>query len=67
MHLNEAERRGRGRAVCDTDYVEICAALAVFGEQLNHTSLNDIARAAAAMLEGLLRSTKTSEPALEVA
>jgi hypothetical protein len=67
MHLNEAERRGRGWALCDTDYVEICAALAVFGEQLSHASLIDIAKAEAAMLEGLLRSSKTSEQVLEAA
>ena len=67
MHLNEAERRGRGWTVCDTDYVEICAALAVYSEQLSRASLIDIAKAEAAMLEGLLRSSKTSEQVLEAA
>ena len=67
MHLNEAERRGRGWTLCDTDYVEICAALAVFSEQLRRASLNDIVRAEAAMLEGLLHSSKTSEQILEAA
>jgi hypothetical protein len=61
--LNEAERRGRGWTVCDTHYVEICAALA----QLSRASLIDIAKAEAAMLEGLLRSSKTSEQVLEAA
>jgi hypothetical protein len=67
MHLNETERRGRGWTVCDTDYVEICAALAVYSEQLSRASLIDIAKAEAAMLEGLLRSSKTSEQVLEAA
>lgn len=51
MHLNEAEGRGRGWTVCDTDYLEICAALAVYSEQLSRASLIDIAKAEAAMLE----------------
>jgi len=67
MHLNESERRGRGWTLCDTDYVEICAALAVFSEQLSRASLNDIAKAEATMREGLLRSSKTSEQILESA
>jgi len=67
MHLNEVERRGRGWTLGDTDYVEICAALAVFSEQLRRASLNDIVRAEAAMLEGLLHSSKTSEQILEAA
>ncbi|MEA3101342.1 hypothetical protein [Caballeronia mineralivorans] len=67
MHLNEAERRGRDWALCDTDYVEICVALAVFGERLGHASLIDIPKAEAAMLEGLLRSSETSEQILEAA
>jgi hypothetical protein len=67
MHLNETERRGRGWTVCDTDYVEICAVLAVYSEQLSRASLIDIAKAEAAMLEGLLRSSKTSEQVLEAA
>jgi hypothetical protein len=67
MHLNEAERRGRGWTVCDTDYVGICAALAVYSEQLSRASLIDIAKAEAAMLEELLRSSKTSEQVLEAA
>ncbi|MDB5783668.1 MAG: hypothetical protein JWQ50_3583 [Caballeronia mineralivorans] len=67
MHLNEAERCGRGWTVCDTDYVKICAALAVYSEQLSRASLIDIAKAEAAMLEGLLRLRKTSEQVLEAA
>jgi hypothetical protein len=47
--------------------VEICVALAVFGERLSHASLIDIPKAEAAMLEGLLRSSKTSEQILEAA
>ena len=67
MHLNEAERRGRGWTLGDTDYVEICAALAVFSKQLRRASLNDIVRAEAAKLEGLLHSSKTSEQISEAA
>jgi hypothetical protein len=51
----------------DTDYVEICAALAVFSKQLRHASLNDMVRAKAAMLEGLLHSSKSSEQIMEAA
>ena len=42
-------------------------SLAVYSEQLSCASLIDIAKAEAAMLEGLLRSSKTSEQILEAA
>ena len=61
MHMNAEERASGGWRVCDADYLPLSAALAAFSEQLNVASLNDIAKAQARILDGLIGSEVTTK------
>ncbi|CAB3795521.1 hypothetical protein LMG28614_04192 [Paraburkholderia ultramafica] len=67
MHINAEEHAGGGWRVCDADYLSLSTALAVFSEQLNAASLNDIAKAQARMLDGLLGSERSTQQVEELA
>ncbi|WP_347232481.1 hypothetical protein [Paraburkholderia sp. RAU2J] len=67
MHINAEEHAGGGWRVCDADYLPVSTALAVFSEQLNAASLNDITKAEARMLEGLPGSERATRQVKELA
>ncbi len=67
IRINAEEHAGDGWRVCDADYLALSTALAVFSEQLNAASVNDIAKAQAQMLEGLLASERATRQVKELA
>jgi hypothetical protein len=67
MHINAEEHAGGGWRVCDADYLPLSTGLAVFSDQLNAASLNDIAKAEALMLDGLIGSERTTQQVEELA
>ncbi|RKT20425.1 hypothetical protein B0G69_3720 [Paraburkholderia sp. RAU2J] len=67
MHINVEEHAGGEWRVCDADYLALSTGLAVFSEQLSAASLDDIAKAEARMLEGLLGSERATRQAKELA
>lgn len=55
VHLDAAENEEGAWLLDDTDYARLCVAFELFGRQLFVASLDDIAKAEARMLEGLLK------------
>ncbi|WP_258878898.1 hypothetical protein [Paraburkholderia sp. BL6669N2] len=67
IRINAQEHAGGGWRVCDAGYLPLSTALAVFSEQLSAASLNDIAKAEARMLEGLLGSERATRQVKKLA
>jgi hypothetical protein len=60
MHIDLAERQNGIWLIRDADYAQLCVALEIFDRQLSAASLDDIAKAEAQMLEGVLRSARNT-------
>jgi hypothetical protein len=56
VELDAAEHRGGGWILGDSQYFRLCAALEILDAQLSVASLEEIAKAEARMVEGLIRA-----------
>ncbi|APA89234.1 hypothetical protein BJG93_22020 [Paraburkholderia sprentiae WSM5005] len=58
LRLDARERETARWSLEDDDYACLCAALAIFDQQLSAASLSELASAEAKMIEGLMRSAQ---------